>query len=527
MTRMPGLRRVPAGILSAAHVLLNRSHPWAARTLLAPLSRCGHGLGAARARALEERIRLESGAGGHACDRRWRDAVDGLLGALDETPTVAGPAGGGDPGRGTTPARDVVEGCVEALTLAFHPLVHQAQSPSPLVADPVAFAALLDPHPVMGLLRGRTPSARRPDVARQAVLRHRLLVLTDTNLTFMADLLEHWRTRDDIDLRVRDLAAEGADPTWWSLRATVTDRLGRATAQVPAILADDLAWADTVWVEWGGALAARLSGCDLDARLVVRLHRFEAFTAYPRVTRWENVDDLILVSGLVQRALERCVADLGERTRIHVVPNVVDLRRFHLPKRADARRVLALVGWGGMVKDPDWALDVLDALRLEDPTWRLLLVGAAPTPGRDTPTRRWSSGLAHRVRALGDAVGVLGFREDVPEVLRHASVILSSSLVESAHLALQQGAAAACLPVVRDWPGTVDLGGPRLLYPHPWVVGTPEEAARRILDAAASPRAGGHGPADTPQAREASSWVLDHLDASRVLTRIDALLEEP
>ena len=512
------LRGSSACVLSAAHVLLNRSHPHLASTLLVPLARSGRGLPAARARALRERIRLESGSAS-VDPERWRRALDDLLGALDARL-------GGLP---TPPPPDVVAASVEALTLAFHPLVHQGGGISPLVGDPEGFGALLDAHPVMARLGGSPASAGAAPVGSgdrgtRAGGCHRLLVLTDTNLAFMGALLDHWRDRPDLEVRARDLAAEGLDPTWWSLRATVADRLGGETPTVPDFLVADLDWADTVWVEWGGALAARLSGCDLDARLLVRLHRYEAFTAYPRLTRWEGVDRLVLVSDLVERALARAVPGIDGRTSISVVPNVWDLSRYRLPKRGGAGHTLALIGWDRPVKDPDWALDVLDRLRAVDPRWRLLLVGACPAPGSDAPTRRWTRALADRVRSLGPAVVRTGFSDDVPEVLRGASVVVSSSLVESAHLALQQGVASGCLPVVRDWPGMRALGGPRALYPGTWIVTTPDEGARRILDASASPRAALHGAADTGEATEASDWVLDHLDAPHVLPLLDAVL---
>lgn len=504
------------GLLSIVHVLLNRSHPHLASALAAPLAHSGRTLRTARARALRERIALESATA--APDRTaWGEAVESLLDALDDALAHAG---------GVAPDA-LVEGTVEALTLAYHPLLHQGALPSPLLDDPEGFVRAWDSRPLTRLLRG-APRTQEDDRdagdTRRVAGAHRLLVLTDTNLTFMGDILDHWRGERGIELRVRDLAAEGVDPSWWSLRSTVGDRLASRDPGVPSFLEADLAWADTVWVEWGGALAARLSGVDLDARLVVRLHRYEAFTAYPLLTRWEGVCDLVLVSDLVSRALTRAVPGIERRTRIRVVPNAQDLRRYDVGKREDAAHTLALIGWDRPVKDPDWALDVLDLLHARDPRWRLLLVGDTPAPGGDAATRRWSADLAARVHSLGSAVVRTGFRGDVPEVLRGASVIVSSSLSESAHLALQQGVASGCLPVVRDWPGMRVLGGPRALYPDSWVVRTPDEGARRILDAADHSRDGRLGPAASPQARVARDWVLDRCDSSRVWPLLDGVL---
>lgn len=576
MTSPGGVCRSPAPAhpggraLGLVHVLANRGRVRTARRLAGLLARSARGLTAARAGVLRETLDLElSGSDGSNWSTpraRWAAGLEGLLTELDRELAVWD---GASPGP--------VDAVVEALVLAFHPRLHQGAWTSPLVADPRGFAALLEGHRVMALLRGNSAprleeadagpadrgchpeDATRSDVA---VRPHphptvcsrvrppavdtpvRLLVLTDTSLTFMTALLQHWGAHRDVELRVRDLREEGTDASWWSLRATVGDRLAGVSPVPPTHLSEDLRWADVVWVEWGGALAARLSAvdtacvdrettdlasaepqaCGSRPRLIVRLHRYEAFTMYPQVTHWEGVDDLVLVSAAVGRVLESTVPDIARRTRIQVAPNVVDLHRFALPKRSAAARTLALIGWDRPVKDPDWALDVLDVLRAHDPSWRLLLVGRAPTGGDGTAEGTWAQSLNMRVSAHGSSVVTLGRREDIPEVLRDASVILSSSLVESAHLALQEGTASGCLPVVRNWPGVAAVGGPLDIYPRDWVVVTPEQGARRILQAALSAEAGGLGPAGSPAARTASRWVLDHLDASTTLPLVDEII---
>jgi hypothetical protein len=62
-------------------------------------------------------------------------------------------------------------------------------------------------------------------------------------------------------------------------------------------------------------------------------------------------------------------------------------------------------------------------------------------------------------------------------------VIISSSVRESFHVALVEGAASGAVPVVRDWPFFARrAASARSLFPRDWVVATPEEAARRILE---------------------------------------------
>ncbi|MBK3587055.1 glycosyltransferase, partial [Streptomyces sp. MBT57] len=85
------------------------------------------------------------------------------------------------------------------------------------------------------------------------------------------------------------------------------------------------------------------------------------------------------------------------------------------------------------------------------------------------------------------AVVRLGPTDDVPAALTDIGVIISSSVREGCHVGLMEGAASAAVPVVRDWP--FYAGKPnsaRTLYPEGWVVDSPEEAAKRILEVTAT-----------------------------------------
>jgi glycosyltransferase involved in cell wall biosynthesis len=82
-----------------------------------------------------------------------------------------------------------------------------------------------------------------------------------------------------------------------------------------------------------------------------------------------------------------------------------------------------------------------------------------------------------------DAVELAGQVDDVPAALTKVGVILSSSVRESFHCALVEGAASGAIPVVRDWPFFAGRKhSARSLFPTDWVVDTPREAAARILD---------------------------------------------
>ena len=89
---------------------------------------------------------------------------------------------------------------------------------------------------------------------------------------------------------------------------------------------------------------------------------------------------------------------------------------------------------------------------------------------------------------------------DVPGALREVGVILSSSVRESFHAALVEGAASRAVPVVRDWPLMRRWDGPGRLFPADWVAADLDAAAHRVHAATADPdvwrRAGDQARAD-------------------------------
>ena len=111
---------------------------------------------------------------------------------------------------------------------------------------------------------------------------------------------------------------------------------------------------------------------------------------------------------------------------------------------------------------------------------------------------------------------MLRHTDDVPAALQDVGVVLSSSVRESFHMVLVEGAASGAVPVVRDWP--YFPGSARALFPPDWVVGTPAAAAQRILEATASDevwrRAG----------QEAAKYVIDRWDWDKVKLDFERLL---
>jgi glycosyltransferase involved in cell wall biosynthesis len=177
-----------------------------------------------------------------------------------------------------------------------------------------------------------------------------------------------------------------------------------------------------------------------------------------------------------------------------------------------------MVGWSSPVKDPLFALDVLDALRADDPAWRLVLLGAGFPPSQRARSARYQERFEQRLRerpALAAAIDRPGHVDEIgrPEV----GFVLSASLREGFPVGIMEATASAAVPVVRDWPVVRPYGGARSIFPEAWVVEDAPAAAARI-------RALDDPPRRAEEAEVARRHVVDHYDWSRCAHLYDALL---
>lgn len=384
-----------------------------------------------------------------------------------------------------------------ALDLLFTRRLHTAEVRTPIVSEPDTFLAPLRDSEVGRLLATRT-TARTPRHVPQTGPdgpersdRLRVTVLPGAYPKF-AQAVTHELARH-ADVEVLDLAARqkrfantGVDPV------TVRERLLTATGHPPAL---DLATAealsaDVVFVDWADkGLTWLTQVVPEDTRVVVRLHGVDTLSAWLHTAQWEKVDDVLFPSEHLRRAAVTALGGRLDGVRQHVVANPVDVERYVLPKTETARTTLGMVGWAQQVKDPEWTLDLLAALRRQDPRWRLRLIGADvdvndPNPVERAAARAFHARLADPV--VADAVDFVGYTTRLPQHLREIGWAVSSSRREGFHIGLVEMAASGAVPVVRDWPVYAGIGGASGLFPPEWVSTTPEEAAERILRTIAS-----------------------------------------
>ena len=237
-------------------------------------------------------------------------------------------------------------------------------------------------------------------------------------------------------------------------------------------LAQAIAWADVVWLEWcwDHAVWATRSGVLGERPCVLRLHSIEALqTGYPAQLDWSRIDCLVTVGAdITSVLLERCPA--AASTPLHIIANGIDLERFR-PGTPDRFRV-AWVGHLEPKKNPMLLPQLAARLHSLDPRFSFHVAGAFT----DVRTTRYleriipSLGLADRFRFYGAV-------SDMPAWYADKGILLSTTMYESFGLNIGEAMAVGAFPVVHDFPGA------DLLWPSECLFASIDDAVALIRSA--------------------------------------------
>lgn len=266
-------------------------------------------------------------------------------------------------------------------------------------------------------------------------------------------------------------------------------------------LAQAIAWADIVWLEWcwDHAVWATRNAIPPGKPCVVRLHSIEALqTPYPAQMKWSRVTRLVTVGEDITEVLLANFPSVVDTVPIRVIPNGIDMDRFR-PGAPDRFRV----GWVGHLepkKNPMLMMQIAHRLVQRDPRFSVHVAGAFTDP-------RTARYLKQMQAALGLA-GVVRFEghvADMPAWYGDKGVLLCTSMYESFGMNIGEAMAVGAFPVVHGFPGADRL------WPADCLFASVDEAVALI-------QAGRPGLY--------RGWVADRCGLDRQVERVLALLGE-
>ncbi|HZB32201.1 MAG TPA: glycosyltransferase [Streptosporangiaceae bacterium] len=286
------------------------------------------------------------------------------------------------------------------------------------------------------------------------------VVVAGHDLKFFSALLDYLKSRSDMEVRVDH---------WAALKVHDPQRSEEL-----------LNWADVVVCEWCGPNALWYAKHKRPGqRLVVRLHRFELYAAWPARLDIDAVDAVICVSPHYAELTRKLTG--WPESKIVVVPNWVDIDQLHRPKLEGARHHVGFIGMAPSRKRFDVALDVLEELRRDDPRFTLFVKSKLPWDywwiWQKDEERVHYEEVFRRVRrspALAGAVVFDPYGRDVGAWLRRIGFMLSTSDDESFHLAPAEAMASGAVPALLNWPGA------ETIYDQHWIHANPGAMAASI-----------------------------------------------
>ncbi|PWL16283.1 hypothetical protein DKP76_18275 [Falsochrobactrum shanghaiense] len=248
-----------------------------------------------------------------------------------------------------------------------------------------------------------------------------------------------------------------------------------------------LAQADVIFCEWCVGAAVWYSKHKLPhQKLFIRLHRYEAFTPFPREVVITAIDGAIVVSEYFR---DICINDFDwPKNRLIVLPQYCIAEQFQRSKYPGAERTLGFVGINGFYhKRFDRALNILRLLRHKDSRFRMRIRSVMPWEFDWI----WKNNEAERQKFMDTFDSLEKDAElrkavifdrpgaNMAEWYRQVGFILSTSETEGCHTAVAEGVCSGAMPVVINWPGARSIYGSKNVYD------TVEQMADAILSLSA------------------------------------------
>nr|WP_051388241.1 glycosyltransferase [Priestia megaterium] len=239
--------------------------------------------------------------------------------------------------------------------------------------------------------------------------------------------------------------------------------------------------ADIIFCEWGLGNAEFYSNNKLKGQsLFIRVHRQELNSNYLDNVNYTNVNKVIAISAHIFEEFNRIKKI--PREKMIIIPNMVDVDRFKLPKKQNSEYHLGILGILPKLKRLDRALSILEKLCEEDDKYKLYIKGKLPD---ELP---WINNRPEELsyyRQVFERIEKSPWKnnivfdphgDDVADWFSNINYILSTSEIESFHLAPMEGMASGAIPVVFNWPGA------ETLYPKENIVNGVNEAVQVILN---------------------------------------------
>lgn len=218
-------------------------------------------------------------------------------------------------------------------------------------------------------------------------------------------------------------------------------------------------WSDISWFEWCVPMAVAASKLSKVCKVIIRLHRFEAYNVWPSQVNWNNVDTLITVgNSFVKAILLKQVPNIESLTHCITIPNGVNLDKFKFVDRSQGKNI-ACIGYLNMRKNPMFLLQCMCELNSEEEGYKLFFAGNF----QDVMLEQYVKHITKKLR-LESVVFFEDWQNDINAWLKDKHYIVSGSIGESQGMGIMEGMARGLKPVIHNFPGADEIFLPKYLF---------------------------------------------------------------
>jgi len=231
-------------------------------------------------------------------------------------------------------------------------------------------------------------------------------------------------------------------------------------------------WGQIIFLEWANQSAVIATNYERikDKKVVLRLHRYEAFTDFPKQINWQNVNCLILVASHMITVLKNYIPDIEKKVKIEVVYNGLDSDKIPFKERK-AGFDIAWVGYINYRKNPAIALQILKKLVNIDKQYKLHIAGSFQDKCLEVY-------MAYMIKELNlqDNIIFYGWIDDMESFWKDKNYLLHVSVHEAHSYAIMEAMAKGIKPVIANFRGAKEL------YPKNLIFNTIDVAADEIMN---------------------------------------------
>lgn len=267
--------------------------------------------------------------------------------------------------------------------------------------------------------------------------------------------------------------------------------------------ANQVEWADLVWVEWCGRNAHELSKQKWDnTKVIIRCVDIDCYTAGAENVNWDNVDEMLFIS----HHTKEMVVNRGRvpfASDAEVIPLGIGPDQWEFRERDASGRHVAYVGRFWSLKGSVLCPDILYELQKVDKLYHLTMLG----PFAGDKKMEWHF-LQYAFKELGlmDSVKMVQRVPDMNEFFDDVDFLFNPSYKEAFSLVTAEAACKGIKPVIRNWWGAKEN------WPDEWIFNTQNEAIEMIL----SP---------DYRSKDYRDYVVETWPASKEIAAVDNLIE--